>query len=429
MKKINLSLSLFSVSFFAKMSFYLKPPRGDIHMEKLEELTVKRWRFLQLLDLKDINQFHQTLVDHANLSDSVMENSSKDRVSHFFLRLCISKSVDYSLKSNYIEKETSLFTYRLQQMSKRDITKSIRDVLRHLNDLTNQETCDKILNVLAKSLECILHQNMLEEEDGNDFEFQVPFQVVPQLVCRRKVVLNLGQASVHCDNVKEYLSCVFSTLLRSSITKMSRQTISYGFEEDDDRIKMLADAVENQIISVYDSSSHMNSISRIRFEQIEELSKHFPPCFAHVHQKLQASHRLGHHARIAYTLYLKDIGLPLEESLKFWNFYYSKDTNHHDKSKCTHSWQENGRKFEYSINHLYGNAGSGTVYSAHNCSSIAKRCSNINDELNCPLYDIEDLTQDHRKACLQTLKIPLLDIEMISNPPQYFKLSRTLCHD
>ena len=408
------------------MSFYLKPPRGDIHMEKLEELTVKRWRFLQLLDLEDISQFHQTLVDHANLSESVMENSSKDRVSHFFLRLCISKSVDYSSKSKFIEKETSLFTYRLEQMSKRDITKSIHDVLRHLDDLTNQETCDKVLSVLAKSLECILDQNMLEEE-GNYFEFQVPFQVVPQLVCRRKVVLNQGKASVHCDNVKEYLSCVFSTLLRSSIKKMSSQTISYGFEEDDDRIRILADTVQNQIISAYDSISQISGKSHIRFEQIEELSKHYPPCFAHVHQKLQSSHRLGHHARIAYTLYLKDIGLPLEESLKFWNFFYSKHANHHDK--CTHSWQENGRKFEYSINHLYGNAGSRKVYSAHNCSSIAKRCSNINGELNCPFYDIEDLAQDHRKACLQTLKIPSLDISIISNPPQYFQLSRNLsCH-
>ena len=400
------------------MSYYLKPPRGDIPLEKLEELTMKRWRFLQLLDLQDIDGFHQKLADHADLSESVMENSSKDRVSHFFLRLCISKSTDYSTRSKFIDKEASLFSYRLEQMSKRDITQSIRDVIRHLDDLIREENCDEIFSVLAKSLESILEENMLDEK--SEFEFQVPFQVVPQLVSRRKVKLENGQATILCDNVKEYLSCVFSTLLRSSVKAMSGKSIAYGFEEDDDRIKMLTELIQSQITFVHNSIPCDKS--EIRFEQVDTLSQHFPRCFAHVHQKLQSSHRLGHHARVAYTLFLKDIGLPLEEALKFWNFHYSQDANHHDK--CSHSWQENGKKFEYSINHLYGNAGGRKSYSAHNCQSVAKRCSSINDELNCPFYDIEDLAQDHRKTCLQTLKSVPLDISFVSNPPQYFHLSR-----
>ena len=61
--------------------------------------------------------------------------------------------------------------------------------------------------------------------------------------------------------------------------------------------------------------------------------------------------------------------------------------------KCSHSWQENHKKFEYSINHLYGNAGGSKNYSAHGCESISQRISSIREELTCPFHepDIEDL--------------------------------------
>ena len=41
-------------------------------------------------------------------------------------------------------------------------------------------------------------------------------------------------------------------------------------------------------------------------------------------QRLTRLHRLGHHARVAYTLFLKEIGLSYEEALKFWAHHYSR---------------------------------------------------------------------------------------------------------
>ena len=385
-------------------------------MEKLEELTLKRWKFLQLLELDEINEFHDKLVNYADLSESVMENSSKDRVSHFCLRLCISKTFDYSTRTKFIEKESMLFSYRLQQLSKTDVTKSTRDVLRHLDEHTSSDINNEVFEVLTKALHHILDQDMLDE--NCDHEFEVPFYIVDKLVAKRKVILQNGQALIKGENVKEFLSCVFSSMLRSSIKQMTSTRISYGFEEDDDRMLKLVQRIQCQIVTVHEYPE----TKTIKFENINEVSKHFPPCFAHVHQKLQTSHRLGHHARVAYTLFLKDIGLPLEESLKFWSHFYSKNSYNHQK--CTHSWQENSKKFEYSINHLYGNAGNRKSYSAHNCQSIAQRCSNLNDELNCPFYDIED-SVDHRKSCFQSLKKPSSDISLISSPKQYFQLSQS----
>ena len=89
----------FSVHSQKNMSFYLKPPRGDISLEKLEDLVLKRWRFLQILNGgKNEDELQERLSQEANLSESVMENSSKDRVSHFFLGLAIAQSQSYTLK-------------------------------------------------------------------------------------------------------------------------------------------------------------------------------------------------------------------------------------------------------------------------------------------------------------------------------------------
>ena len=84
------------------MTFYLKPPRGDIALDKLEDLAMKRWNFLKLLieasHTGSVQSFDETLALHSDLSEAVMENSSKDRVSHFFLRLAVAKIDDVGAK-------------------------------------------------------------------------------------------------------------------------------------------------------------------------------------------------------------------------------------------------------------------------------------------------------------------------------------------
>ena len=391
------------------MTFYLKPPRGDIALDKLEELAIKRWNFLQLLlessqrNLDDVTGFHETLSRHSELSESVMENSPKDRVSHFFLRLVIAKINDYATKDMFLKSETCLFSYRMTENSRSDLAKSLADVVRHIDQL---ETEDEEFDVLSESIVTMLRQNIFDDdhETKPDLDLKVPFYIVPTLVASRQVQLDHGWAKIDALNARNFLSCVFSKMLRSSLTNMSETHLAYGTEEDDQRISVLIKRIKSQV-SVQNRTS-ADPIVRLRAHEINEKSVHFPPCYTRVHHRLNQTHRLGHHARIAYTLFLKEIGLPLEEALTFWRYYYSKNpVNHEQHQKCGHSWQENSRKFEYSINHLYGNAGSRKNYSAHSCAAIAERSSSVNEELTCPFIDadIEDL--EPTKQCCNHLQM------------------------
>ena len=95
---------------------------------------------LILQDNFEKTDFHERLAEaHPELSESVMENSSKDRVSHFFLRLAMAHINDYDVKQRFLEQETCLFTYRLRMTTRINLTKSLCDVIRHIDELKNDE--------------------------------------------------------------------------------------------------------------------------------------------------------------------------------------------------------------------------------------------------------------------------------------------------
>ena len=178
------------------MTFYLKPPRGDIALDKLEDLSMKRWRFLQLLlensHKNSENTFEETLASHSDLSESVMENSSKDRVSHFFLRLAIAKINDFSIREKFTKGETYLFLYRITKNSRSDLAKSLTDVVRHIDQLESE---DEEFGILSESIVTLLREEMMEIDKSSQDEseiFRVPFYVVPSLVASRQVELENG---------------------------------------------------------------------------------------------------------------------------------------------------------------------------------------------------------------------------------------------
>lgn len=60
--------------------------------------------------------------------------------------------------------------------------------------------------------------------------------------------------------------------------------------------------------------------------QIDELStKSFPMCMRAMHKKLRATHHLKHTARMQYGLFLKGIGLSLENALVFWRSEFTRN--------------------------------------------------------------------------------------------------------
>ena len=50
----------------------------------------------------------------------------------------------------------------------------------------------------------------------------------------------------------------------------------------------------------------------------------FPPCMRHLHESLRRDHHLQHFGQLQYGLFLKSIGLTLEQALTFWRTEFTK---------------------------------------------------------------------------------------------------------
>ncbi|TEA34772.1 hypothetical protein DBR06_SOUSAS20410014, partial [Sousa chinensis] len=65
--------------------------------------------------------------------------------------------------------------------------------------------------------------------------------------------------------------------------------------------------------------SAQGNVGKVSLDQIDSLStKSFPPCMRQLHKALRENHHLRHGGRMQYGLFLKGIGLTLEQALQFW---------------------------------------------------------------------------------------------------------------
>jgi DNA primase large subunit len=90
--------------------------------------------------------------------------------------------------------------------------------------------------------------------------------------------------------------------------------------------------------------------------------KHFPPCMKTLYTALKNQHHLKHYGRLQLGLFMKGLGLTLEESLAFW------------KKEFTKKHDIDGEKFEknyaYNIRHSYGMEGKRQDYKPWTCNKV-----------------------------------------------------------
>ncbi|XP_030628112.1 DNA primase large subunit [Chanos chanos] len=353
------------------LQFYDKPPLENISLSEFETFAVERLRLLKTVEnlgvsyVKTSEQYQKKLfAEFSNLNfpykieaddhkvqtgPTEHEKRRKDHISHFILRLAYCQTED--LRRWFIQQEMDLFRYRFN-----DLPPQLKTDFLHRNNLKYDMISTEEKNNLKEKLIHSSHAVSGVTLENQDF-YKVPFQDALDLVRTRKVFLQGGYAYIPQQDIITIVLNDFRTRLSKALALTAR---SLPAVQTDERLQPLLNHLSHAYVG--QDYSIQKNIGKISLEQIDSLSgKSFPLCMRQLHKALRENHHLRHGGRMQYGLFLKGIGLTLEQALQFWRSEFIKGKVDADKFD---------KAYAYSIRHMFGKEGKRTDYTPYSCMKV-----------------------------------------------------------
>ncbi|XP_059054583.1 uncharacterized protein LOC131848675 [Achroia grisella] len=369
--------------------FYLSPVKGNLPAHLLEIIINNR-----LLYLEDILK-----GEHVIYNEYVVEGSVYDNVGHFMLCVTAILNRSFSFVQFLMKAEVELFKRRISSISAYDMRSFAKKLIRCIKKYGEVPSfIDPLLlmsrHLMLKDLAQHICASSHCTECTNHY-IQLHFRHCPQLIAKRQVELRNGIAHLPCGKWKQYLIQLYSMNLRYRINNTNLEPL-----RSDPRLIDVLHKVKGHI----KVDNVLNS--KLCSKDVDKILDYFPPCMSNLHQTLRKKHRLSHTQRFYYTLFLKDIGMPVEEAVDFWRREHSQSPN--GSHTCSHHWEKDEKKFVYGIRHMYGLEGGRKSYSSVSCQHIQSKdvsCS----EGGCPFkcFDIDNMVKtlklDHKDPLLSQI--------------------------
>jgi len=149
--------------------------------------------------------------------------------------------------------------------------------------------------------------------------FKVDWERVPDLVESRRTLLKMGKAFVH---VREQTSMVVSEFSRQLEAGLEMAARALPRMDEDDRLSPILTHLSKSFTApetAYSAdASSISDSTAVTALAVDALSKFFPLCMQNLHRELRKNSHLKHFSRLQYTLFLKGIGMDMNECITFW---------------------------------------------------------------------------------------------------------------
>jgi len=186
----------------------------------------------------------------------------------------------------------------------------------------------------------------------------VPFEQVCDLVSKRSVIVKDGFAYVPSSFQTELIANEFKDRLRTSLETTAR---ALPRMDEDDRLMPVLHSISKQYLSAAQYTNTYTDGKTLTADEAENLSPLFPPCMLALHSQLKSNGHLKHQGRMQFGLFLKGIGLPLDEALIYWRKAF--------RNMSDDQYQKGG--YAYNIRHNYGMEGKRTDYTPYSCVKVS----------------------------------------------------------
>ncbi|KAL3511460.1 hypothetical protein ACH5RR_030861 [Cinchona calisaya] len=356
------------------LPLYRTAPALEVRLEDFELYAIDRLRVLKGISdglsrgkkpdemEKLANELWKLHMRHPNASEVV----NKDIISHFVLRLVYCRTEE--LRKWFLSMETSLFRYRFRFQTpeaQRALMAEFHLLYKTVSNAEYENVKDKLSQV-ARSI-----GQSLSSADA--IFYKVPFEEVPDLVATRRVFIQKGQAFVAMNQVVSLVVTQFRTLLSKALALTNRKWTSMIREQEKDRLTPLIESLSSSYLGP--DYSQPREFTEISLKDIDQVAKSsFPLCMRHLFEKLREDHHLKNGGRMQLGLFLKGVGLKLDDALAFWKAEFSRKVGAERFDK----------EYAYGIRHNYGKEGKRTDYTPYSCQKIISSVPGVGDHHGCP---------------------------------------------
>ncbi|KAJ2744364.1 DNA primase subunit pri2 [Coemansia sp. BCRC 34301] len=385
-----------------RLTMYSEAPDVEVSIEEFEAFALDRLQVLRAIEDAQLRAkgeddmrrrvteaLEKHMPSHSNRSKlpprQLVGERRKDHVSHFILRLAFSRTEE--LRGWFQRYECALLKHRF-----------------HNADLAEKQ------ELLSSAQLRLVHLSPTDRSaklgSGNDFYaaqeqlFEVDFERVLDLVGRSQVVLRAGRAFVPQSEVAALLLHEFRQSLGQALAVCAKALPQMG---EDERLLPVLQNLSNQTArSEYQSSGVAGVVTA---ESVAGLSANFPLCMQHLHSQLVRDHHLRHGGRMQLSLFLKGIGLGLQDALVFWRRAFGAMTD-----------DQFQKGYAYNIRHNYGMEGKRADYTPYSCHRvIMSNPPGPGDHHGCPF---RHFSPERLRAALHKDSLPDAEVREVADLAQ-----------
>uniref|UniRef100_A0A0N5AJ20 DNA primase large subunit n=1 Tax=Syphacia muris TaxID=451379 RepID=A0A0N5AJ20_9BILA len=390
------------------ISMYTSAPTEDIPLAEFQEIAIRRLKVLKVIEgakerfCKNSDDYKDALYRMKVFKIHCSNNSTKtalmlmllkglsrlmplscgvctaenieqerrwDSISYFALCLAFCRTPEQT--KWFMQNELDLFSFRFQRVYSRIMIYLYFLGFCHLQEMKNSQMISKFLTENKFNVEVLTSEEKEElcshlscaseisVQKARSIQFwRVPFTDALELVQKRKVYLQKGFAFVPQNDFVVIVCSRFRAIMSASLAR-ARKYIDFLGEED--RLIPFLKKLANKSYIGKTYAGVGKDISQVTPDMIDKLAvSSFPLCMRNIHHCLKKDHHLRHGARMQYGLFLKGIGLSMEDALVFWRSEFTKKMD----------GEKFDKQYAYNIRHNYGKEGRRVEYSAYSCQKI-----------------------------------------------------------
>ena len=287
------------------------------------------------------------------------------------------------MKKWFIQKEIEFLRYRLES------EKNTLDLVNLLayNNMNFEEVALNEKQLLIKQGK--INWTNRKMEVGSVF-YKIPWEEAIELVRTRRVFIQ--DSNCYCS-----LNEMFTIICSRFRLELSRLLASLfnalPHLDEQNRLIPIFETIYENLVNARKTkrTEQTGNKEHITPEMIDERSvTAFPPCMRNTHELLRLNHHLKHYGRLHYGLFLKSIGLSLEDALTFFREEFIQQMTPDKFAKS----------YVYNIQYNYGKVGKRVDLGAYKCLKIQnENTPAAGDAHGCPFkhFDANHLSKMLKK--------------------------------